>query len=478
MDYFSIIPPIAAIIGASITKRIIPSLFFGLLAGTLLKADGSVVDGVVSAGEYLARVIADEERAYIILFLFGFGALAEIFKVGGGISGFAKATERYIKTERGALLSVFWATTLTFLDCCFHVISTGTISKPILDKVNGSNDKLAFIVNTTSSQLIVLIPFATTYLGYILGLIGTSMSQAGITGSPYMIYLMSIPFNFYSIAMVILAFLSAFMKLNFNFLRLAAPAYNQGLEEEGDHHSHEAHKECEFAEKVTPRLANLLLPMLVLIASIFYLFWLTGQNPPGLSVWDAFMNAEYEKSIFIATFITLVVTVILYVLQKVPMGELQSHFLSGGTEMLPPIVILIFAWGIAAVTQDLGFNTFVSTALGQAMIPVQFVPLVVFIIGALASYFMGSSWGTWALVMPVGLSLASVTGASIPLTVGAVLAGGSVGDNLSPLGETPVLTAAITEMQVTSHVRYVLPYGLVAIVISVALFIFSGYVIH
>ncbi len=478
MDYFSIIPPIAAIIGAAVTKRIIPSLVFGLLAGTLLKAGGSTIDGVISAGEYLARVIADEERAYIILFLFGFGALAEIFKVGGGISGFAKVTDRYIKTERGALLSIFLVTPLTFLDCCFHVISTGTISKPILEKVNGSNDKLAFIINTTSSQLIVLIPFATTYLGYILGLIGTSMSQAGITGSPYMIYLLSIPFNFYSISMVIIAFLATFMKLEFKFLRVAVPAYKPGVEEEGDHHSHEAHEECEFAEKVAPKIVNLLLPMLLLIASIFYLFWLTGQKQPGLSIWDAFMSADYEKSIFVATFAIIVITVIFYVLQKIPMGELQSHFLSGGTEMLPPIVILVLAWGIAAVTQDLGFNTFVGVALGKAMIPVQFVPLAIFAIGALASYFMGSSWGTWALVMPVGLSLATATGASIPLTVGAVLAGGSIGDNLSPLGETPVLTAAITKMQVTSHVQYVLPYGLVAIAISVILFIFSGYVIH
>lgn len=474
MDYFSVIPPIAAIVGAALTKRIIPSLLLGLLAGAVLKANGSVIGGFISAGEYLSRVIADEERAYIILFLFGFGALAEMFKVGGGISGFAKATGPYVKTERGALLSVFWTTPVTFLDCCFHAIATGTISKPLLDKVGGSSDKLALIVNTTSSQLIALIPFATTYLGYILGVLASSMSQAGVDGSPYAIYLMSIPFNFYSIIMVILAFMSAYSKLEFNFWWTAAPAYKKEAEQ-GSHHSHEAHEECEFAERVPPRIANLLMPLLVLIVSIFYLFEFTGRKQAGLSLWEAFMQADYEKSIFIATVVTLVFTALLYGVQKIPMGELQSHFLSGGTEMVPPIVILILAWAVAEVTQELGFNQFVSGLLQQTMIAAQLIPLAVFVIGGLASYFMGSSWGTWALVMPVGLSLAAATGAHIPLTVGAVLAGGSIGDNLSPLGETPVLTAAVTKMQVTSHVRYVLPYGLVAIAASLALYVCAGY---
>lgn len=136
-----------------------------MLAGAFIKAGGNPLDGILAVGEYLAGVVAEESHAYIILFLFAFGALAEIFKIGEGISGFAKTAEPYIRTEKGALLSVLAATPATFLDCCFHVISTGTISKPLLNKVGGSKDKLAFVVNTTSSQLIVLIPFATTYVG-------------------------------------------------------------------------------------------------------------------------------------------------------------------------------------------------------------------------------------------------------------------------------------------------------------------------
>lgn len=475
MDTFwAIIPPVAAIVGAATTKRIIPSLLIGLLAGALIKSGGSPLGAILAAGEYLAGVVAEESNAYIILFLFAFGALAEIFKIGGGISGFAKTAKPYVQSEKGALLSVLAATPATFLDCCFHVISTGTISKPLLDKAGGSKDKLAFVVNTTSSQLIVLIPFATTYVGYILGVIGSAMSQTGIGGSSYLIYLASIPFNFYSILMVAFSIISIFIPFKFNFFKLAEPAYKK-QEQEGDHNSHEAHEECKFSEKVPPRIGNLLIPLLFLLVMIMYLFWWTGQAKGAPSFWDALLNAEYEKAILVSSLATLVVTTVLYLVQKIPMKELQSHFLSGGTEMLPPIVILVLAWSISRVTQDIGFSAFITRILESSFLPAQLVPLVIFIIGATASYFMGSSWGTWALIMPLALSIAVTTGASIPLTVGAVLAGGSVGDNLSPLGETPVLTAAVMEMPITDHVRFMLPYGLVAVVMSAALYLVAGY---
>ncbi|MDT8903396.1 Na+/H+ antiporter NhaC family protein [Anaeroselena agilis] len=474
MDAFSVVPPIAAILGAAVTKRIIPSLVVGLLAGAVIKSGGNPLTGAVIAGEYLSRVVADENHAYIILFLFGFGALAEMFKVGGGISGFAKAVDPYVQSEKGALLSVLLVTPVTFLDCCFHVISTGTISRPLLDKTGGSKEKLAFIINTTSSQLIVLIPFATTYLGYILGVTGSAMSQAGIAGSPYMYYLASLPFNFYSILMVVISLVSIFWSFNFSFFRLADPAYKKDLPE-GDHDSHEAHEECAFAEKVPPRVANLLVPLALLLLMIIYLFWWTGQAKGANSLWNAMMNADYEKAIFTATLATIVFTAVIYGIQRIPMKELQSHFLSGGTEMLPPIVILIFAWAITGVTQDLGFNSFIGNFLANNFISRPLVPLVVFAVAGLASYFMGSSWGTWALVMPMALSLAATTDANVSLTIGAVLAGGSIGDNLSPLGETPVLTAAVTDLPLTIHVNYVLPYGVVAIALSSMLYLIAGF---
>jgi Na+/H+ antiporter NhaC len=183
------------------------------------------------------RLISIQESAYIVLFLFAFGSLSEIFKVSGGIKGFAGLADRYVKTEKGALLAVWAATPVTFLDCCFHGIATGTIANPLIEKVGGSKEKLAMVVNITSSQLIVLMPVATTYVGYIVGVTGSAMRQAGLKGSPYSLFLHSIPFNFYSIGMVILSFLVIFFGLGFGKWKFGKLGKNEGVSMEQMRHT-------------------------------------------------------------------------------------------------------------------------------------------------------------------------------------------------------------------------------------------------
>ena len=471
----SIVPPIIAILSATLTKRVIPSLVLGLWTGAfLLKPD--LIRGTIKAVEYIANALASKENAFIILYLFSFGSLAEIISMSGGIKGFSKLAEKYVKSERGALLSVWAVTPATFLDCCFHVVSTGTISKPLLEKVKGSKEKLAFVINVTSSQLIVLIPFATTYVGYIVGVVASAMRKAGMTGSAYELYLKSIPFNFYSIIIVLLSVLVIFFGLGFGKVtlgKLNKEDAQGGVH--GGHEGHEAHEQCEFEEKAQPRIINLIIPLAVLISLIVFFFWWTGKGA-GRPFLSAIMNAKFEEAIFIASFGTIIITSLFYVVQKIPLGEIESHFLKGGTELIPPIVVLLLSWSIAGVTEDLGFARFITGTLGTA-IPSYLVPVVVFLLAGATSYFMGSAWGTWALVMPLALPLAVATGANPALAVGAVLAGGSIGDNISPLGETPVLTSTITDISILQHVRSELPYGLAAIGVSIVLYVGAGLVL-
>ena len=136
-------------------------------------------------------------------------------KISGGIKGFVKLAEKSVKTERGALGAVWAVTPVTFIDCCFHVISAGTVGKALMDKVGGNRRKFAFVLNVTSCLLIILIPFGKTYVGYIMGVIASSLSKAKIGQSAYAVYLNSIPYNFYSIVMVLISVL--LVVFNFGF---------------------------------------------------------------------------------------------------------------------------------------------------------------------------------------------------------------------------------------------------------------------
>ena len=143
--------------------------------------------------------------------------------------------------------------------------------------------------------------------------------------------------------------------------------------------------------------------------------------------------------------------------------------------MMPPIVVLILSWGLSGIIGDLGFVNFVA-GIVATRIPIFLIPAVIYLIGCLASYFMGSAWGTWALIMPMAVPLAVSAHLSLPLVIGAVLAGGALGDNASPLGETAILSATISDIPVVEHVKSELPYSLTAVCISAVMFIVFAFI--
>lgn len=469
--FISLAIPLIVIILAVATKKIITSLIIGILAGGTLLAKGNIIQGVLLSSEHLIKSTANEQSIYIIFFLFLFGAFGEIMKVSGGVKGFTQVASKYVKSEKGALWAVWAVTPATFIDCCFHGISAGTVGKALIDKVNGSRRKLAFVLNITSCLLIILIPFGTTYVGYIIGVIGSAFSRAGIDQSAYAAYLKSIPFNFYAIIMSLISMGVIQYGLRFD-RKLKSNVTDKEAQEEGHGHD-EAHEQCEFEEKAKPRPLNLILPLTFLILTTFFFLWFTGKDK-GNGFWEAIINADFEKSIFISGLVSLVITSVFYMIQKIPLREIESHFLIGGNEMIPPIIVLILSWGLSSIISDLGFTNFISGIVGTN-IPGFLIPASIFLIGCFTSYFIGSAWGTWALIMPIAIPLALSTNSSIPLVIGAVLAGGSLGDNTSPLGETAILSSTIAEVPLMEHVKSELPYCLIGVGISTVLFIVASF---
>ena len=468
----SITVPLLVIVCATFTKRIILSLVAGILTGGILLAKGNIVQGFIKASEHIISATANEQSVYIIFFLFLFGAFAEIMKVSGGIKGFLHLTQKVVKTERGALAAVWAVTPFTFIDCCFHGIASGTMAKPLIDKTNGNRRRLAFILNVTSCLLIVLIPFGTTYVGYIVGVIGSALGKSGLTPSAYVVYLKSIPFNFYAIVMILISIGALFM--NFGFKKEYKTDKGES-DFEKEHGHDEAHEQCTFEEKAPPRPLNLIFPLGLLIASTVYCLFLTGRGQGG-GFWNALVNADFEKSIFVSATATVSITCVFYMFQKVPLREIESHFLSGGNEMMPPIVVLILSWGLSGIIGELGFVNFM-TGIVASSIPKAFVPAVVYLIGCLTSYFMGSAWGSWALIMPIAVPLSITSGANLALVIGAVLAGGSLGDNASPLGETAILSATISDIPLIEHVKSQFPFSMAGVVISTVLFVVFAHLV-
>lgn len=394
--FVSLLVPVFVILLAAFTKRLIPSLIFGLAAGGILIAKGDPLSGMLHIADTILDIFRSSDSLLLILVLFLFGSFAELIKVSGGIKGFITFAEKRVKTERGVFLTVWLVSLVSFVDCCFHDIAAGTVATPLINKVGGNKRKLASIINITSCLLIILIPIGTTYAGFIAGTISDAMKAAGIQGSGYSLFLSSIPFNFYAILMTLFALVLSFT--NMGFKRAIHDGVNEQAQEDSEHGIDEAYEQCTFEQKAAPRIFNLILPFLLLIVLIFCFLVYTGGS-------GGILGADFETSIFAAVFLTIIAISLYYRLQRMPFKEMEMHFLKGGGEMVPPIVILILSWGLSSVLRQLGFSDMIAR-IADIGIPVFLIPFIIYLICCAVSYFMGSAWGTWALVMPIALSLA------------------------------------------------------------------------
>ena len=221
---------------------------------------------------------------------------------------------------------------------------------------------------------------------------------------------------------------------------------------------------------------NLIIPVFLLLGLSLFLLWEDGTSLGAKTIFEAFSMADATFVMLLAVFITLIITFIFYIVRRQPLNEILYHFYDGGNQMMQAISLLILIWSLTLSAEDLGFSAFISSSLG-AFLPAFMTPATIFLIGSIVGYFIGSSWGTWGLFMPLGIALAVSTGASIPLTVGAVFASGAFGALTSPLGDTTITTASILDMELVEYAQYKLKISAIGGVISIVLYLVSAYVL-
>lgn len=465
MIWLSLVPAILTIILTFKTKKLIPSLFVGVIVGSFIS--NGLLGGITSIGEYMMEAIADKESAYTLSFLIAFGSLAELIEMAGGISGFSEKISKWAKSDKGVLSWAWYLSAITFFDSSFHTIAVGTVLSPIVDKVKGSKEKFAFVLSVTSLQLIILIPIATAYLGYMVTLVTNNIKGKGLTETAYSIVVKSVIWNFFSWTMLLLA-------LGVTLFGFGFGKYKIGKAPKEDEEFTKAHIEREeFSNKPIeeyPRNSkNLVIPVAMLLVSTIFFFWWTGkENASGF--FDALSAANFNVAIFSGIMLTLFLTSIYFLTQKITLAEIETHIIKGGEKILSLVVILTLSWALTAVTQELGFNQLISEDLVNS-IPEFFIPALLFLISGIIAYTIGSSWATWALMMPLAINFSINANVSVPLMVGTVWAGGAVADVISPL------SAQMSETSFGEHLSTSFPYLIAGVIITTLGYLIVGFLI-
>lgn len=459
-SWLSIIPFLIVIPIAIFTKEVLPGLIVGLVVGAYLISP-TILGGIQTMLVYVVQALVDENNIKIIVFLYAFSGLVGMIKSVGGIKGFVEHAAEKITTKKQALFLTYISTIGTFSAPTFRFVTIAPIMKALLKKVKMSTKELGFVIETTATPIIVLIPVATAFVGYMVSVIHISLENVENTVDPYSLFIQSIPFNFFAIAIILVGIYLSF----FHPSHAGGPTEmeeDKGEEEDDWHDCHPA-----VSRDLPTKPWNLIIPIILVISLTLFLTWYDGSDQ-GYSLFQAFIKADVLQAMVVALLITIFISIVFYLLQRFPLSDLITNFIAGGNELMSIIVLLSIVWGLSSVTAELGFSSYVTAHTDW--IPSMFMAPLLFIFGATVSYFIGSAWGTWGILMPLGVSLAINADVSLPLIIGAVFASGSFGAFASPLSDDTNTIAKILDIEVMDYVRFKLKPALIAVAIATVLY--------
>jgi Na+/H+ antiporter NhaC len=462
-SWLSLLPFLVVIPIAVLSKQVQPGLFMGLILGSYL-VQPDLLSGIKTLIAYLVENLVKTNNIRIIIFLYVFAGLISLTKMTGGIKGFVDLVGRKVKTERAAMLLIWLSTIGTFNNPNFRIVTIAPIMKLLKQRLPMSAHKLGFVIEVTSNPVVVLVPVATAFVGYMVSLTGTALQLVGIDESPYSVYIRSLPYNFFSLVIIGIGIYYSFFK------EFASDSLSRETGDLDAQQEEENLQKCLQAyEKETPSKPwNLLLPLSVVLAGTLFLSWWDGHSL-ATSFFDAFIKADALGVMLEALFITLILSLFFFLVQGFSIGNLVTHFIEGGNELVSVILMLALVWALSAVSEDLGFSNYIASNL-VGWIPPMFIAPVVFVLGSMLAYFIGSSWGAWGLLMPLGVTLAHQSGSSIVLVIGAVFASGTFGAFASPLSDNTVTLCTILDLPVIDYARSKLIPSLIAAGITTVLY--------
>ncbi|MDG5788957.1 Na+/H+ antiporter NhaC family protein [Evansella sp. AB-P1] len=466
-SWLSIVPFLLVIPIAIITKQVLPGLIIGLLVGSYIISP-TILGGIQTMLNYVVQALIDENNIKIVVFLYAFSGLVGMIKISGGIKGFVEVASEKIKTKKQALILTYISTIGTFSAPTFRFVTIAPIMKALLKKVKMSTKELGFVIETTATPVIVLIPVATAFVGYMVSVIQISIQNVGSTADPYSLFIQSIPFNFFAFVIILLGI----------YLSFFHPSHTDGpteIDEEKVEEAEDWH-DCHpvVSRDLPDKPWNLIVPVCLVIGLTLFLTWWDG-NEEGLTLAEAFIGADVLQAMVVALLITVFVSIALFLVQRFKLSEIIASFIEGGNDLMSVIVLLSVVWGLSSVTDDLGFSQFVTAYTDW--IPDMFITPMLFVFGATISYFIGSAWGTWGILMPLGISLSLAADVSIPLIIGAVFASGSFGALASPLSDDTNTIAKILGLSVMDYARFKLKPALIAAGITTVLYTGASFIL-
>jgi Na+/H+ antiporter NhaC len=482
--WYSIIPPLIAILLALLFKEVISSLLLGLLSGCIIIYSHSVsgFEGILLAflrltDHYLINALNNSGHLSIIVFSMVIGGMVAIISKNGGMQGVVDHLTKYAKSAKSGQLATWFLGIAIFFDDYANTLIVGNTMRPVMDRYRVSRQKLAYLVDSTAAP-IASIAFITTWIGAELGYIESGIGEiSNLDEGVYAVFINSLAYSFYPILALAFMLMLILKQRDFGPMYRAEINARKGRSNLGNKED----TDDEFSPKadLKPKARNAIIPVFVVITGTFAGLFYTGWDE---AVWNSSTSfisklstiigqADSYKALLWSSLASLIVAILMSVSQRImKLGEGVDTAIHGFKTMLPAIIILILAWSLAEVIDDLHTADFLTSIMSEQVAAV-FVPAITFILAALVAFSTGSSWGTMAilypLMLPTAWEISQQTGldydqslAIFHNVVSCVLAGAVLGDHCSPISDTTILSSLASGCNHIEHVKTQMPYAL------------------
>ena len=475
----SLLPPVAAIVLALITKEVYSSLFLGIIVGCFLYTNGSPIDAFQ---DFVSRLTSNAGgNMGILMFLVILGTMVALMIRAGGSKAYGDWAVSHIKTKSGALWSTFILAIVLGVDDYFNNLTTGNVMRPVTDGHHISRAKLSYMCDATAAPVCIMMP-VSSWAAAVTGIIGNE--EVG-----FQIFLKAIPYNYYAI--LTLVFIVVMTCLNIDYGPMRKHENNAA---KGDLYTTPERPFAGVEEmKFNPngKVIDLVLPVLVLVGCCVGSMVYVGYQNGGTDLITAFANTSAFDALPLGSLVALIFTMIFFMVrQAMSFTELMDCLPNGFKQMVPAILILCLAWTIGDVTKALGAPEFVADLVSKFGPGLKnFLPAVVFLIAAFLGFATGTSWGTFTILLPIvipvfsgGIPAADLTSELINgndmlmIAIAATLGGAVMGDHCSPISDTTIMASSGAQCYHLNHVATQLPYAMTVAVVCFANYILASFI--
>ena len=468
--FAALIPAIIAIGLALITKEVYSSLVLGILSGAIIYSNfnfegtltHAVQDGFISS-------LSDSYNMGILVFLVLLGALVCMMNRAGGSYAFGRWAVKRIKSRKGAQLATVVLGILIFIDDYFNCLTVGSVMRPVTDKQNISRAKLAYIIDATAAPVCIIAPISS-WAAAVSGFAKGTGAASGMS-----LFISAIPFNFYAILTIVMMVTMILFGIEYGPMKkyelnaIAGDLFTTGNENFSD----------ESSENTKGKVIDLIIPVVFLVIACVIGMIYSGGFFEGETFIDAFSNSDASVGLALGSFVTIIFSVIYFLIRKVlSFKDIMDCLPEGFKAMVPAILILACAWTLKTMTDSLGAKIFISRIVETSAGSFQsFLPAIIFAIAVGLSFATGTSWGTFGILIPIVLSVFGAADGPITIiAVSACMAGAVCGDHCSPISDTTIMASAGAQCNHINHVSTQLPYALTCAGVSFVCYLIAGFV--